>query len=234
MGQFFTDDVDELIRLGHGDQERLNRIKSEYQTKKLVTLEDRRYVEGLIARYMRPAAEPQQEKPKAKEERIVPPPPTPPKQQDRFEIKQQKAKMEKPIPKIGAKKMRNIAISVASVAVAVVIIGLVSLNQGGISLDGIDEPKNLELDQKSYYRGDIISISGRVSVPTSVVSLGIFNTQNQPVWTETVNVDENGEYSTLVIAGGDGWEQAGTYAVTANYVGTQDQANFSFNPTSQD
>jgi hypothetical protein len=48
MGQFITDDVDELIKLGHGDQERLSRIKSEYLTKKLVTLEDRRYVEGLI------------------------------------------------------------------------------------------------------------------------------------------------------------------------------------------
>lgn len=234
MGQFITDDVDELIRLGHGDQERLSRIKSEYMTKKLVTLEDRRYVEGLIARYMRPSVEPQQQKPKAKEEKIVPPPP--PKPQDRFEIKHQKAKEEKQIPKIQQRgKMRNVVISVASVAVAVLIISIVALNQDEISLGGItQEPKNLELDQKSYSRGDIISISGKTSVPTTVVSLGIFNTANQPVWTETVKVRENGEYSTLLIAGGEGWEQAGTYAVTANYAGTQDQASFSFIPTSQD
>jgi uncharacterized protein YfaS (alpha-2-macroglobulin family) len=129
--------------------------------------------------------------------------------------------------------MRNVTISVASVTVAVLIISIVALNQDGLG-GIIQESKNLELDQKSYSRGDIISISGKTSMPTSAVSLGIFNTSNQPVWTETVKVKESGEYSTLLIAGGEGWEQAGTYTVTANYAGTQDQARFSFSPTSQD
>ncbi|MGI0004038.1 MAG: hypothetical protein ACREAX_01945, partial [Candidatus Nitrosotenuis sp.] len=111
MSQFFTDDLDALLKSGHGDSERLSRIKADFATKKLVTLEDRRYVEGLILRYLKPHGQMEPERiVMTQEKRIVPPPTSPPTQSNPFEIKpQKKPKDEKLIPKIGDGKtnMRN-------------------------------------------------------------------------------------------------------------------------------
>lgn len=232
MGQFFTDDVDDLIKLGHGDQERLARIKEEYMIKKLVTLEDRRYVEGLISRYIRPAPEIQQEKPKPREERIVPPPP--PKPQTRVEPKVQTVKVEKKLSRVQQKRIRPMTIGVASVAIAVLIVSVVAINQDQFpSFGRTPAAENLELDQQSYFRGDIISISGKTATAATTVDLAIFNAANQQIWTETLSVRQDGTYSTLVIAGGTGWEQQGTYTATATYGGMQDTATFTFSPVSQ-
>ena len=38
MGQFFTDDIDALLKSGHGDYGRLSRIKADFEAKKLVGL----------------------------------------------------------------------------------------------------------------------------------------------------------------------------------------------------
>lgn len=229
MGQFFTDDIDELVKLGHGDQERLIKIKAEYITKKLVTIEDRRYVEGLISRYMRPQVEPQPERPRPREERIVPPPP--PRTKENFEAAQQQIlKEEKKLPKTAQKKTKNIILSISAAAVAVLVISLIGVYQDQFPSIGGPRTANIELDQSSYVRGDIIAISGKIAPPTTGASLAIFNPANQHVWTETVTVRSDGTYSTLAIAGGAGWEQAGTYTVTATYGDMQDIATFSFSP----
>jgi hypothetical protein len=228
MGRFFTDDIDELVRLGHGDKERLLKIKSEYVTKKLVTIEDRKYVEGLIVRYMRPAEKPQ-ETPK-KPERIVPPPPPKqePKQEPSFEVKHRQINAEKSIPKIQQGKKQKMAIGIIAAVIALAV-SVAVINYENFDIGITPTQKNLELDQNEYQRGDIISISGKTAISATTVDLAIFNPQNQHVWTETVRVRGVGEYSTLTIAGGTGWEQQGTYTVTATYGGMQDIATFTFN-----
>ncbi len=234
MSQFFTDDIDAILKSGHGDAERLARIKADFIAKKLVTLEDRRYVEGLMSRYLKPHTQMEPERiVKAPEKRIVPPPPTPPPQSNPYELKyQQKPVGEKPIPKIGnAKaKRRNIVIASVAIVVAVLAISYVAINQ---DMTGIKTPQftqNLELDSSSYARGDIVSISGKTKTATSIVKLAITNPGGQETWTETVNVKSDGEFSTLAIAGGAGWEQAGKYTVSATYSGTTDTVTFDFTP----
>jgi hypothetical protein len=233
MGQFFTDDIDALLKSGHGDSGRLSKIKSEFQATKLVTLDDRRYVEGLISRYLKPSAEPERIV-KIPEKRIVPPPNPPPAQSSQSELKyQQKPRDEKPIPKIGGgdKKMRNVVISVCSVVFAVLVISFVAMNQDAMT--GFEPPEtsnSLELDEDVYARGDIISISGKTKTATSIAKIAINNPSNQEIWSETVTVKPDGKFSTLVIAGGTGWEQAGKYTVISTYGGTVDTIVFDFSP----
>jgi len=227
MGQFFTDDIDALLKSGHGDYGRLSRIKADFETKKLVTIDDRRYVEGLIARYVQQTT--QAEKPerivKIPEKRIVPPPPPPP---NVSEMKYQKAVLEKPIEKVnGGKKRKNIVISIASVVFAVLIISIVTMNQD-IALVGPSTTKAVETDQTSYAKGDIISISGNAE--SAITELTINDPDGQKIWTEIVKVKADGKFSTLVIAGGDGWEKAGKYTVVSSTDGKTEKTVFDFNP----
>ncbi len=228
MGQFFTDDIDALLKSGHGDYGRLSRIKSDFEAKKLVTMEDRRYVDGLISRYMQQAA--QTEKPerivKIPEKRIVPPPPAP---VSAPEMKYQKTVVEKPIEKMyGKRKMRNVVISIASVIFAVLIISVVAMNQDGITLTGPTTSKTLETDQTSYALGDIVSISG--STESSIIKLTVNDPDGQEVWTEIVKAKADGKFSTLVIAGEQGWDKAGTYTVTSLADGKTEKIDFDFSP----
>ncbi|HSA97483.1 MAG TPA: hypothetical protein VLF17_00190 [Candidatus Nitrosotenuis sp.] len=227
MGQFFTDDIDALIKSGHGDYGRLSRIRADFEAKKLVTIEDRKYVDGLIARYL-PAAQTQKPEKTVKtpEKRIVPPPPPP---INVTETKYQKTVVAKPIEKVhGRKRLRNTAIITASVVFAVLIIGAVAMNQG-ITLPEPAAAKNIETDQTSYVRGDIISISG--SSGSNITRLAISDPDSQEVWTEIVKVRADGKFSTLVIAGGTGWEKAGKYTVTSSADGKTEKTVFDFDPS---
>lgn len=233
MSQFIIDDIDALIKEGYGDQGRLHKIKEDYKEKKLVTIDDRKYVEGLMSRYMRPAIEPQPEIIKTQEPRIVPPAPQPKQQEDRFEVKHEKAKQQT-IPKIqGKRKLKGITIGIAAVAVVAVLAGYVALNQDGIRFPSVGSPETepLSVDQESYVRGDIISVTGETEGSASSVRLAITNPAGTEIWNEIVNVRSEGTYSTLVIAGGDGWGQQGEYTMTAAYGNTVNQISFTFSPS---
>jgi hypothetical protein len=227
MGQFFTDDIDSMLKAGHGDQERLLRIKSDFLAKKIVTIDDRRYVEGLISRYLKPRAQEPERTVKIPEKRIVPPP-LPPREQPK--ITPQKQVEEKKIPKIQDRsKTRNVVIGVSSIVIAVLVISIVAMNQDVTYVE--EQPKsikNLELDQTSYVRGDIISVSGRADSGTTV-NLAISNPAGQQVWSEKVTA-KGGVFSTLVIAGGPGWEQDGRYTATSTYNGITETMVFDFSP----
>jgi len=92
------------------------------------------------------------------------------------------------------------------------------------------EPKVVvSTDQSFYNRADVISISGLVDPRYgSIISLHITNPQNQKIWEEDLLVKDDGSFSTLVIAGGDGWGIAGNYILTANYEGQIGRAFFEF------
>ncbi len=227
MGQFFTDDIDALLKEGHGDHERLVRIKADFETKKLVTLEDRRYVEGLVWRYLQQSRPEPENIVKIPEKRIVPPP-SPPPQNISFEMKYKNPKSQEPIPKIGEKrKIRNIVVSVAVVVAALLIVSVVAINRDNLGIDQPTVTENIEVDQDSYTRGDIISISGKAPTGTTV-NLVISNPSNQQVWSETVSTKANGEFSTLTIAGGEGWAQSGKYTLSSTHSGTTEQVTFDF------
>lgn len=232
MGQFFTDDIDALLKSGHGDSSRLTKIKEEFAATKLVSLEDRKYVEGLVSRYLQvQSTTPPPPKPTDEPKRIVPPPPPPRNPPTMLEVKQQQKPKEKPIPKLEAKtKLRNVVIAVCAVIFAVLVVSFVAMNQDqepGVIGNPVST-KNLEIDATSYALGDIISISGKTNDAASIVRLTISNPTGKEVWGETVTVKPNHSFSTLAIAGGDGWETAGKYTVTVTYSGTTDSLTFDF------
>ena len=79
----------------------------------------------------------------------------------------------------------------------------------------ISETLSIETDLSSYDNKDLISISGKSDV-SGVVNLSIKNQNNELVWAEQVSIRNNGQYSTLAIAAGSGWENSGTYTMTVD------------------
>lgn len=229
MGQFFTDDIDALLKSGHGDSARLAKIKAEFESTKLVSIDDRKYVEGLIARYSQTTDAPKQEKPKEQPKKIVPPPPPPRNPPTLLEVKKPKEE----IPRLeGKTKLRNVVIAVCATIFAVLVVSFVAMNQDLET--GVITPaqtKSLELDATSYIRGDIISISGKTKEATSIATISIANPAGTQIWSETVTVKPSGVFSTLAIAGGDGWDSAGTYTVSVSYSGNSENITFSFDPS---
>jgi len=74
----------------------------------------------------------------------------------------------------------------------------------------------VNVDQTTYQRADIISISGNSkSASTQSVELSIENTNGVKIWKETINPKNDGQFSTLIIAGGGGWENNGVYTLKA-------------------
>jgi hypothetical protein len=71
---------------------------------------------------------------------------------------------------------------------------------------------SIQTDLSSYNKKDLISISG-ISNTSGIVNLSIENQSNELVWAEQVSIKNNGRYSTLIIAGGPGWETSGTYTI---------------------
>ena len=102
--------------------------------------------------------------------------------------------------------------------VLVIIIAAVILSSSNSDSFSSNTVSNLKLklfietDLSSYSQKDIISING-ISINSDIVNISIENQNNKLVWAEQVSVKNNGMYSTLVIAGGSGWENSGTYTM---------------------
>ncbi|MFB5620211.1 MAG: hypothetical protein ACE5RC_03670, partial [Nitrosopumilus sp.] len=86
---------------------------------------------------------------------------------------------------------------------------------------------SVQTDLKSYNKKDLISISG-TSDTTGNVNLTIENQNNELVWAEQVSLKNNGQFSTLAIAGGPGWENSGTYTVKVDNGKETISSTFSF------
>ena len=86
---------------------------------------------------------------------------------------------------------------------------------------------SIQTDLGTYSSKDLISING-VSDTSGTVTLSIENQNNELVWTEEVSLKSNGEFSTLAIAGGSGWEKSGTYTVKVDNGKDTTSNTFSF------
>ena len=102
---------------------------------------------------------------------------------------------------------------VAAAIAIIVIAGFTVTNQTN-TMDFVPstttEPISVNVDQSTYQKADIISISGVSSSNVEPVELSIENTNGIKIWKEIIN-PMHGEFSTLVIAGGGGWENGGVY-----------------------
>ncbi len=118
-----------------------------------------------------------------------------------------------------SQKNKKIFLGIGIIALIVIIASIVSFSE---ITNGIDDDVStitpisvsffIKTDLTSYSKKDLISING-VSDTVGTVNLSIENSNNELVWVEEVSLKNDGQFSTLTIAGGPGWENSGTYTI---------------------
>ena len=135
-------------------------------------------------------------------------------------------------------KNSKMIFGIGGIVLAIIIISAISFS--GISItpstvetsivesdDSVSDTFFVKTDFSSYNKKDIIAING-VSDISGTVNLSIETSNGKLVWTEQVSLKSDGRYSTLVIAGGPGWENSGTYTIKVDN-GKETKSNtFSF------
>jgi hypothetical protein len=86
---------------------------------------------------------------------------------------------------------------------------------------------SINTDLKSYKKNDIVSIFG-TSKTIGTVTISIENKNGQVIWSEHIPVKDNGRFATLTVAGGKGWEDPGTFIITAEIGPERESNSFSF------
>ena len=103
----------------------------------------------------------------------------------------------------------------------------------GTSL-AFSENMSINIDNSFYKKSDIISVWGLApGVSQNLVFITIKNPSGEIVWTEKILVDEEGNFSTLVIAGMNGWLTSGTYEILLESGEVIDIATFFYDSGSQ-
>lgn len=221
------DDVKALLDKDFGDDRILKQIYRACENNEVISNYERNYVRKLAEQHLgrKPTTE---NISKPEEKRVVPDvviPSTPQKTQT----------ISSPPPKTTPTNPKNTKIMLGIGGVALAIIIAVAASMGGISdiSSPVDTPTTptesflVQTDLTSYDNKDIISISG-ISDTKGTVNLSIENQKNELVWAEQVSIKSNGQYSTLAIAGGPGWESSGSYTVKADNGAETKTSKFTF------
>ena len=222
----FITDLDDLIKERHGDVKKLREIRDTIKHDNFITTNDKNYVESLITTYLK-------NQPLEK--------PLHGKQPDVKSKLQPKITVESSAPKTNSassfssnKKFGILGGAAAAIAI-IAVLGFTSINQDG-AMDSVlsstpNNPLLITVDQNKYQRADIISISGDTGSYNGMITLSIEDTNGIKIWNENIKPKSNGDFSTLVIAGGGGWENNGAYtlkAVTKDTSGDSLQAEIKF------
>jgi len=202
----FITDLDDLIRHHHGDVKKLREIRDTIRHDNFITTEDKNYVESLITIHLK-------NQPLDKS--------LPRKQPDTKIKLQPKPTLSSPDLKnnftfsFSSNKKLGILGGVAAAIAIIVIVGFTAINTPIDSTvsSTTSNPLLVNIDQTTYQRADIISISGDTNSYTKSVELSIENTNGVKIWKEVINPKNDGQFSTLIIAGGGGWENNGVYTL---------------------
>ena len=219
----FLTDLDDLIRYHHGDVKKLREIRDTVRHDNFITTDNKNYVESLITMYLKNQP---LDKSLSRQQSV-----TKIKLQSKPTTSSSDSKSNVAVSFSPNKKLGVLAGVVAAIAI-IVIVGFSATNQTDIidsTLSSISEPLLVNVDQTTYQRADIISISGNSkSASTQSVELSIENTNGVKIWNENINLKNDGKFSTLVIAGGGGWENDGTYTLKAEQGDLANKIEFKF------
>ena len=206
----FLTDLDNLIKHQHGDVKKLRDIRDTIRHDNFITTDDKNYVQSLIEEYLigQPLEQPSSRRksnPKIKLEQ-------------RTKTKYSSSESNLSFNFSSNKKFGILGGAAAAIAI-ITILGFTSINQD-VTVNSIisstpNNPLLMNLDQNKYQRADIISISGDTKSSNDIITLSIENTNGIKIWKEDINPKNNGNFSTLVIAGGGGWENNGAYVLKA-------------------
>ena len=225
MNDSLLDDVKALLDKDFGDDRILKQICRACENNEVISNYERNYVQKLAEKYLgkRPEVihtQPIEKKP------IIPNVviPETPSFQKKQTIRQRTS---------NSKNQKTI-MGIAGVTLIIIVAVAVSFSGPSDVTPKVDTPKNLipvtlsiQSDLSSYNKKDLISISG-TSNTSGTVNLSIENPKNELVWAEQVSLKSNGEYSTLLIAGGKGWESSGTYTIKVDNGEETKSITFSF------
>ncbi len=211
------DDVKALLDEAFGDDRILKQICRACENNEVISNYERNYVRQLAEKHLgrKPEFTPT---PSIAEKPSVPDVLIP-----EIQSIQQTQSLQTEVPLIFYSKSKNkkIMFGIGGLALVIIIAAAVSFN-GLPTGTTINTPSNnapislsLQTDLESYNKKDLISISG-VSTSTGTVNLSIKNQNNELVWAEQISLKSDGQFSTLAIAGGSGWEKSGTYTITVD------------------
>ena len=224
----FTTDIDDLIRLDSGDTKRLRNIRDTIKHDNFITAVDKKYVESLISTYLKNQPLNATEV-NVKSRTVV-------ESEDSVKPTDQKTSSVTGSMFSGSNnKKLGILGGIAAVIALVVVVGFsASTDQTNaiISSDTIPTSSQqiiINVDESSYKNADIISVSGNVK-PTNgkSVELSIENTSGDKIWREYIDIKNNGQFSTLIIAGGFGWDDSGTYVLKVQHNELENKIKFNF------
>ena len=224
----FTTDIDDLIRLDRGDTKRLRNIRDVIKHDNFITAVDKKYVESLISTYLKNQPLDATEV-NVKSRTVV-------ESEDSVKPTDQKTSSVTGSMFSGSNnKKLGILGGIAAVIALVVVVGFsASTDQTNaiISSDIIPISSQqiiINVDESSYKNADIISVSGNVkSTNGESVELSIENTSGDKIWREYIDIKNNGQFSTLIIAGGFGWDDSGTYVLKVQHNELENKIKFNF------
>ena len=223
----FTTDIDDLIRLDRGDTKRLRNIRDVVKHDNFITSVDKKYVESLISTYLRNQPLDGSEV-NIKSRTIV-------ELKDNVKPTGRETTSSSSLFSGSNNKKLGILAGVAAVIAIVVVVGF-SASTDQIDITTVSDiiPSStpqiiINVDGSSYKTADIISVSGSIkSADGKSIELSIENTSGDKIWREYIDIKNNGQFSTLIIAAGFGWDDSGTYVLKAQHNELENKIKFSF------
>ena len=216
----FITDLDDLIRYRHGDVKKLREIRDTVRHDNFITTDDKNYVESLITTHLKNQPLDGSSSPRQSTTKI------------KLHAKPTTSSSSKSdsAPNFSSNKKMAMFGGVAAAIAIIVIAGFAVTNQTDTTNfvpSTTTDPISVSVDQSTYQKADIISISGVSSSNAEPVELSIENTNGMKIWNEIIN-PMHGEFSTLVIAGGGGWENEGTYTLKVEQSDSSNKIEFKF------
>ena len=223
----FTTDIDDLIRLDRGDTKRLRNIRDVIKHDNFITSVDKKYVESLISAYLRNQSLDGSEV-NIKSRTVV-------ELKDNAKPTGRETTSSSSLFSGSNNKKLGILAGVAAAIALVVVVGF-SASTDQIDITTVSDiiPSStsqiiINVDGSSYETADIISVSGSIkSADGKSVELSIENTSGDKIWREYIDIKYNGQFSTLIIAAGFGWDDSGTYVLKAQHNELENKIKFSF------
>ena len=223
----FTTDIDDLIRLDRGDTKRLRNIRDVIKHDNFITSVDKKYVESLISAYLRNQSLDGSEV-NIKSRTVV-------ELKDNVKPTGRETTSSSSLFSGSNNKKLGILAGVAAAIALVIVVGF-SASTDQIDITSVTDiiPSStpqiiINVDGSSYKTADIISISGSIkSANGKSVELSIENTSGDKIWREYIDIKNNGQFSTLIIAAGFGWDDSGTYVLKAQHNELENKIKFSF------
>ena len=218
----FLTDLDDLIRYNHGDVKKLREIRNTVRHDNFITTEDKEYVQTLVDEHL--TNQPIEKTTSGKSTTKI-------KLQAKSKTRDSESQINFAFNFSSNKRIGILAGAAAAIAI-IVIVGFTAVNQSdtiGSSVSSTpNNPLLVTVDQTQYQSADIISISGDAVSDRQSITLSIENNNGIKIWKEQIEPKNGGNFSTLLIAGGGGWEDDGSYTVKAVQNNLVEEIKFKF------